>query len=67
MLYRTTRGPVVRHDDKAYAIARDWDELVNDDALYDTLQAGRKSLQPDSGLLDATAGKASASGNHRTH
>jgi 2-dehydro-3-deoxy-D-arabinonate dehydratase len=52
MLFQTTRGPVVRRDNCCYAIAREWNELVNDDALYQNLEAACQSLQADPSLFD---------------
>ncbi len=53
MLFQTRRGPVVQRGDHFYAVGRDWDELVNDDALYESMDAMCQSQQADPALLDA--------------
>lgn len=53
MLYQTSVGPVVRREENYFAIGRDWDELLNDDALYENLEVACQSLKADPSLFAA--------------
>src|SRR5690606_16378953 len=53
ILYRTAAGPVLAKGDRLLAIARDWHELVNDDALHDSLlRHCRETRDHDPALAD---------------
>jgi 2-dehydro-3-deoxy-D-arabinonate dehydratase len=53
LLYRTLQGAIVQRGDRCFAISRDWDELVNDDALHAWLNAQCDALEHDASLADA--------------
>lgn len=55
LLYRVPIGPVVVEEDRHYAIERDWDELINDSSLYDTLREIIDSSEPDNTLAAEVA------------
>lgn len=37
LLFRTEQGPVVENNSRYFAVARGWNDLINDDTLHDTL------------------------------
>ncbi|TWT66222.1 Fumarylacetoacetate (FAA) hydrolase family protein [Posidoniimonas polymericola] len=43
LLYRTSSGPVLRSDDSLFSLSEDWQTLVNDPRLADTLKRLRDS------------------------
>jgi len=47
LLYRTPAGPVLHSDHIWYSIDRPWNELINDDLLFDTLTQMLPSLNAD--------------------
>ena len=53
LLYRTSTGPVLHSDDSWYLIDRPWNDLVNDDALFDTLTQMLPGLEADASLESA--------------
>ena len=55
LLYRTDRGPIVDHNNQFYAVAQDWNELVNDPALYDSLSQLVATSSPDDTLAQLAA------------
>ncbi len=54
LLYRTSRGPVLHFESAWYLISRPWNELVNDDSLFETLTKMIPSLKEDA-LLESVA------------
>ena len=50
LLYRTSRGPVLHYDHSWYSIDRPWNDLVNDDSLFETLSAMQPGLKEDPSL-----------------
>jgi 2-dehydro-3-deoxy-D-arabinonate dehydratase len=54
-LYRTAAGPVAQCNGDYFRIARDWDELLNDDALHASLAAACAKAQPDASAGDDAA------------
>jgi 2-dehydro-3-deoxy-D-arabinonate dehydratase len=50
LLYRTTRGPVVHEGGEWRLVDREWDDLVNDDHLHETLAAAAPKLDADANL-----------------
>ena len=63
LLYRTATTPVLEFDGDWYRIDRAWDEMLNDDNLYDFLNTSVGSCPPDSALSEAIANTLSPSGN----
>ncbi len=53
LLYRTPTGPVLHADDSWYFIDRPWNDLVNDDSLFDTLTQVLPGLEADASLESA--------------
>jgi len=53
MLYNTARGSVVQCGDDCYRIEHDWNDLLNDDSLFDSLQSHCQSAQHDDTLTGA--------------
>jgi 2-dehydro-3-deoxy-D-arabinonate dehydratase len=53
LLYRTQSGPVLLAGDQWFRLDRDWEPLVNDDALAAYLQSQASSLRPDAALAIA--------------
>lgn len=47
-LFRTHSGPVAEHAGRHYRVARAWDELLNDDALHESLLEHCRASAPDS-------------------
>ncbi len=54
LLYKTQSSAVVHHEGAWYAVDRPWNELVNDENLYDTLSAliGSKTSEVSPALAD---------------
>jgi 2-dehydro-3-deoxy-D-arabinonate dehydratase len=52
LLYRTSAGPVLHAGNQWFYLDRDWDDLLNDDALPTYLQAQATSGKPDPVLAD---------------
>ena len=50
LLYRTSRGPVLHYDHSWYSIDRPWNDLVNDDSLFETLSETPPGLKEDPSL-----------------
>lgn len=55
ILYRTRQGAVVADGNRYFAVQRDWDELVNDDALRESLASVCASGREDASLAAAVA------------
>jgi 2-dehydro-3-deoxy-D-arabinonate dehydratase len=53
ILFRAPAGPVVEQDGRCFAVERDWDELVDDDSLYESLAALCRSGRDDASLAEA--------------
>ena len=53
-LYRTAADPVLVSDGKAYVVAADWNDLLNDDNLADRLQSIASDSEPDDHALAAS-------------
>ncbi len=53
LLYRTQNGPALHAESRWFCIDRDWDALVNDDALASYLKSQAGSLTPDESLAEA--------------
>lgn len=52
-LYKTKKGAVIEKNDQYYAVNESWEELVNDDGLYDRLNKLTKTLPAsDRSLID---------------
>ena len=50
LLYRTSTGPVLHADGSWYLIDRPWNDLVNDDSLFETLTQTLPGLKDDPAL-----------------
>jgi 2-dehydro-3-deoxy-D-arabinonate dehydratase len=50
LLYLTSEGPVLNRDGSWFSIQRPWNDLVNDDALFDTLNRMLPELEENSAL-----------------
>jgi len=55
LLYNTDRGPVVAVGDDLFPVDGDWESLVNDDRLPQTLSQQVAQSSPDASLADAIA------------
>ena len=53
LLFRTEQGPVVENSGRYFAVARGWNDLVNDDTLHDTLATLCRSGAHDETLAAA--------------
>ncbi len=50
LLYRTSKGPVLHFENAWYLIDRPWNELVNDDSLFQTLTQMLPDLEENTSL-----------------
>ena len=54
LLYRTSTGPVLHLGNSWYSIDRPWNDLVNDDSLFETLTRMLPGLKEDTSLESVT-------------